>query len=405
MRARAETCGQILINHKTFDRAFDPVTPHACTCHRYPKEWRRRRQFDGHFCILSEEYNGPGAAALQCSHKTPIETTSSEVYAELYRSVCGLRQTLPLELRAVTTDQMITDVVKSIIRDHCGPAFRREQQPAKLEGRVLKRDVLASKKYLRHACISSVDKGAGRMAIMCPVVQHTVMQKSWPSEPDRCTIVCGANSTEEAAAEAEAQIIAADIDTYRRAGWQRIAKLYGVRGRGEQVNCALPRVYALIKLKAILAASPGKRANNVVKGRPIGPHTRHHLKHVYNRVATAHHFMLTMCRTRRVTRLWNTADYPRRLMEEHQQLQARHSARGGGLLRFVDRFGDLEGMYTNCPHAAMNAALRRNIQRLRDSTQPDRRYPARVVDRVTVSKCKSDGIKACTLGPAYNQDE
>eukprot|EP01050_Picozoa_sp_SAG11_P032540 SAG11_NODE_10622_length_816_cov_1.362622_1_plen_129_part_10 len=115
--------------------------------------------------------------------------------------------------------------------------------------------------------------------------------------------------------------------------------------------------------------------------------------------------MLTLCNTGRVTRLWKTADYPKRLVEEQRSLQARHSARGGGQLRFIDRFGDLDGMYTNCPHAAMNAALRMNIQRLRESKQPDRRYPAHAVDRVTVSKCKSDGIKACALGPAYNTDE
>eukprot|EP01050_Picozoa_sp_SAG11_P034357 SAG11_NODE_12103_length_721_cov_1.884244_1_plen_51_part_01 len=49
----------------------------------------------------------------------------------------------------------------------------------------------------------------------------------------------------------------------------------------EQMKCSLPLVYALIKLEAVLAALSGKRADNLVKSTPIGPHTRHHLKHVY----------------------------------------------------------------------------------------------------------------------------
>eukprot|EP01050_Picozoa_sp_SAG11_P014606 SAG11_NODE_1817_length_4215_cov_1.788630_4_plen_532_part_00 len=71
VRSRAETVGQVLVNHRKYDNAYDPVRPHTCTCHLYPKQWRRVRQFGGHFCVLSAEYDGPGAEGLHCSHKTP----------------------------------------------------------------------------------------------------------------------------------------------------------------------------------------------------------------------------------------------------------------------------------------------------------------------------------------------
>eukprot|EP01050_Picozoa_sp_SAG11_P016984 SAG11_NODE_2387_length_3416_cov_9.140187_3_plen_610_part_00 len=190
VRSRAETCGQILINHKRFDRVFDPAVPHACACHRYPKEWRRRRQFNGHFCIVSEEYTGPGADAIQCSHKTSIETTTTEVYAELYRSLCMMKETLPLELRSVTTDQMLSEVVKSIIRDHCGTNFTRAQQPRKLEGKILKRDLLKAKKFLKYACISPVGTcqflSGSRQCTGEPPASHPASWCSWRCHPSHC---------------------------------------------------------------------------------------------------------------------------------------------------------------------------------------------------------------------------
>jgi hypothetical protein len=163
--------------------------------------------------------------------------------------------------------------------------------------------------------------------------------------------------------------------------------------------------YALVKLKAIAAAKRGRKAVNVLKGRPIGPHTRHPLKHVYNRNATGHHFVLTSIRTgQRVSRMWKTSEYPQRLAADHAALQAQHYARGGGKLKYVDDFCDLDGMYTNCPHERMDEAVRNNIQRLRDSTHPDRAYPLRNLDRVSVGQGKNDGIKACSLGPTYNTE-
>eukprot|EP01050_Picozoa_sp_SAG11_P022617 SAG11_NODE_4319_length_1950_cov_1.651540_3_plen_191_part_00 len=33
---RSRAVGQLMINHRKYDNAFDPAHPHACTCHLYP---------------------------------------------------------------------------------------------------------------------------------------------------------------------------------------------------------------------------------------------------------------------------------------------------------------------------------------------------------------------------------
>ena len=53
----------------------------------------------------------------------------------------------------------------------------------------------------------------------------------------------------------------------------------------------------------------------------------------------------------------------------------------------------------------MSEALQNNFARLKASTAPDRRYPLRGLDRISVGRTKQDGIRACALGPAYNTDE
>eukprot|EP01050_Picozoa_sp_SAG11_P011157 SAG11_NODE_1163_length_5624_cov_7.819186_4_plen_320_part_00 len=239
VRSRAETVGQLLINHRKLDNAFDPAREHDCCCHKFPKEWRRKRQFHGHFCILSEEYDGPAAAAVRCSHKTPVETSAYSAYSELYKSLCKLRSTLPLTLRRLMTDQMVTEIVVATIKDTGGKAGLMRAYPPPPRGMVTKQDVLKVKRYLRGACISPVDKGAGRLAIMCHVVQHMVMEKAWPCEPHRCTVVCKATESAETSADIENEILKREIDTYHRMGWrQAIADLYGVRN-GAPHGCCL----------------------------------------------------------------------------------------------------------------------------------------------------------------------
>ena len=125
-------------------------------------------------------------------------------------------------------------------------------------------------------------------------------------------------------------------------------------------------------------------------------------------MATAHHFLLTQINTQRVTRLWDTASYVTRLRDETISLQLKHSARGRGQLKYLYRFGDLDGMYTDLSFDRMSQSLRNNIARLRESTSKsaDRKYPLRNLDRICVSRKKSDeGRNICMLGPAYNHEE
>lgn len=61
-------------------------------------------------------------------------------------------------------------------------------------------------------------------------------------------------------------------------------------------------------------------------------------------------------------------------------------------------------MYTNLHPRDMDAAWVGVSRRLKDSVPDGRRYPARCVDRVSVSRTQA-GCKACRLGPAYNPDE
>ena len=99
-RAKAETPGGVLVNHKQFTNDFDPEVQPECTCRKFPKAWRRRRQFDSHFLILSHEYTGPGKKALHCSHKSPFEVTHGDAYGELCKSLHRMKSTLPLILQA-----------------------------------------------------------------------------------------------------------------------------------------------------------------------------------------------------------------------------------------------------------------------------------------------------------------
>eukprot|EP01050_Picozoa_sp_SAG11_P019713 SAG11_NODE_3188_length_2623_cov_11.721078_4_plen_206_part_00 len=179
-------------------------------------------------------YNNTNAAAVQCSHKTPVETCAHSTYSELYKSLCKLRNSLPMTLRRLMsqTDQMVTDTVVATIKDTGGKAGLMRTYPPPPRGAVTKQDVLKVKRYLRGACISHVDKGAGRLAIMCPVVQHMVMAKAWPCEPHRCTAVCNATESAETFVDIEHEILKREIDTYHRMGWQSIADLYGVRYPG-----------------------------------------------------------------------------------------------------------------------------------------------------------------------------
>ena len=149
-RAKAETPGGVLVNHKQFTNDFDPEVQPECTCRKFPKAWRRRRQFDSHFLILSHEYTGPGKRALHCSHKSPFEVTHGDAYGELCKSLHRMQSTLPLILQTQVTDSMITEVVKSIIGSHYELDKQHRTNPrSDRDSCVHKDDVIQAKRYIQ----------------------------------------------------------------------------------------------------------------------------------------------------------------------------------------------------------------------------------------------------------------
>ena len=166
------------------------------------------------------------------------------------------------------------------------------------------RDALRAKRYLQNAVVTAVDKGPGKTGILCPVVWHMLMAKTWPFEPARCKVV---HQTEE-------EIMRCDIRHYEAKGWSRLARLYGCDAAGNPGSARIPHVYILIKLKSW--------TQRVIKGRPISPHTKIPLRWLYNIIATAHAWMLGQITTQRVGRMFTTREYPTRLREESHAVEA-----------------------------------------------------------------------------------
>ena len=97
-----------------------------------------------------------------------------------------MKSTLPLILQTQVTDSMITEVVKSIIGSHYELDKQHRTNPrSDRDSCVHKDDVIQAKRYIHNngGCVAPVDKGAGRLAIMCPVVAWQTMKQAWPDEP------------------------------------------------------------------------------------------------------------------------------------------------------------------------------------------------------------------------------
>ena len=106
------------------------------------------------------------------------------------------------------------------------------------------------------------------------------------------------------------------IDQCVAEGWTSIADLYGVerkRGKLRPVRCSVPAGYGTIKAKSWLA--------QIVKGRPISPHTRHVMKRISNAVARGYHVVLLSINNERVTRMYTTQEYKYRVMEDQVRVR------------------------------------------------------------------------------------
>lgn len=144
------------------------------------------------------------------------------------------------------------------------------------------------------------------------------MESAFPRGDGRFTVL---------ESDAEYELMCADIDAAVAQGWtQRLGDLYGVvrrrRRRGQPKlpgkrtvhvpkTCQVPRGYGTIKGKSWRL--------QVIKGRPITPHTKHVLKHISRTIARAHHVLLTSINNERASRMYTTQEYKVRLKQDLQR--------------------------------------------------------------------------------------
>jgi hypothetical protein len=132
------------------------------------------------------------------------------------------------------------------------------------------------------------------------------MESAFPRDADSYVVV----------QTSEDEILQTTIDACVANGWTKLARLYGVQrvaGGYTPVRCGLPVGYGTIKYKSWRA--------EVVKGRPISPHTKHPMKHISNTNARGYHVMLLSVRTERVTRMYTTQEYKGRLAADQQRVR------------------------------------------------------------------------------------
>ena len=78
-----------------------------------------------------------------------------------------MRRTLPAVMQLGATDELIKQITIEIVEKHEAEKQRSPNQfPDHPDVLVTKTDVLKAKRHLRHMCLSPIDKGAGRTAIM-----------------------------------------------------------------------------------------------------------------------------------------------------------------------------------------------------------------------------------------------
>ena len=263
----------------------------------------------GHFCILGKEYKGPGESAFRVSHKTPIDCDSGESGAQVaLRALSDMRDALPA---AVKLDIPAAHV--RMIAFWAGARLDRSEPES--GARVTMSEVLRARKYLTRtggvAVVSEVDKGPGEMSIHCPVVQWYFMHAAWPAEPHRFSVLPPDVTAWD--------VLRADIKMAQEKKWDRFMPLYGVDSEGYPGKCGIAVGYASPKRKFYKLAGPDLDATDIpvgkVKARPIAPYTKHPLKRICNKVATAAHYGLTVVSEAEQVRMWSCAEWPRRCRE------------------------------------------------------------------------------------------
>ena len=383
VRTRAVTIGGVLHNWRPACAVFDPKLPAKCSCAHYPPEWRDSCPPDvlavhGHFCILNTKYAGPGVECMRVSHKTPITYASGDLEQEARTTLRDLHEGLPPGIQPFLDGERVGPLCRAGA-NACAVAL----PPALGESAAVSMgEVLKCRKYLRRAIRSEVDKGPGLTCIYCPVANWHLMHLVWPSEPGRCKVL----------EMSEFDILWQDIQEFHKRGWSRLCKLFGVSADDfPTARSSLPHCYGTWKLKAFL--------KQILKGRPISPHTRIPLKVLYNMMATAHAFLLGRIRTGRVSRMFTCKEFATRLECEMKALEAKCGFR----LCAYTEIGDLSEMYTNLYHTDCDSSLRRNVDRYRASGSDIGGHNMRSREYICMPK-RGAKIANCRPGQSYDDD-
>ena len=384
VRSKAVTIAGAAHNWRKFDRGYDPGQPPECMCGKFPPSWRaatpNHLKVEGHFAILSPAYDGPGKVCMRVSCRTPVMHSAADLSGEATRAMKELVRGLPEVVQLLFKTSNCGLSLQACVMRAAGACSLADGGLLAGESRVSMGDLRDFRKFVQGAVLSEVDKGPGMTAILCPVAQWHVMRAAWPSEPSRCEVL----------SLSDRDVMLQDIRQYTERGWARLAKLYGCDDTNP-VRACIPYVYATIKLKAFLQQK--------LKARPISPHTKIPLRWLYNIVATAHQYMLMCINTQRCARMFETSEYPRRLVGELRELVHEH-----GNLRVFELFGDLENMYTELEHTTINRATRLNVDRFlaSDVFSSEIGHNLRARPAICVPR---KGAKMATCHVGYAQDE
>ena len=248
-------------------------------------------------------------------HKTPVVCDGHESGAQVaLQALSAMCRALPASVSMGIPDALVREA-----------AFWAGSQltanDADSGARVTMAVVQRAKKYLNRpgavACVSEVDKGPGETAISCPVVQWMLMHAAWPAEPHRYDVIRDRTPWD---------ILREDVRACRENGWDRIMPLYGVNAEGELTTARIAVGYATGKRKMYKLAGPGTSVVDIprakVKARPIAPYTKHPMKRICNKCATAEHYALTVISEPDQCRMWTTSEWPERCASRFQALRA-----------------------------------------------------------------------------------
>ena len=305
VRARPKTIGQALCNWQPWSKSqYVPGVEPACTCKGLRETKCAENMLEGHLAMRGSNYRGSGWRALHCSHKTVMagELGTSELYTLTREALRGTVSALPARVR---DEARMLDLVEVVMRRVAPTLEGFSSRRTAFADEPSLDDVRVLKMRFKDQIISEIDKERGELCVLCAVTQFKVMESAFPREEHRYDVVqCSSD-----------EIMQKCIDKCVAEKWTDIAPLFGVRKRGGKLvpaTCSVAEGYGTQKGKSWKA--------EVNKGRPISPYTKHCMKLISNAVARAYLTFMMKINTERVTRMFTTQEYTRRLVEDQKRI-------------------------------------------------------------------------------------